>query len=594
MTPARPDRPGAERAPGPIASACRPLAGRVGATVALGAGSMACAVGLIATSAWLISRSAQRPQESALAVAIVAVQFFALGRGLLRYCERLAGHDAALRALTALQARLYERLERLAPAGLPIFRRGDLLARLVGDVDGAQDLILRVIVPWAIAIVVGAASVATVAAMLPAAGLVFGAALLLAATAVQWLTLRLARRGAARRARLRGELTAQAVDLLSGAEELVAYGALDGALARAGEADRGLAALAHADARAAGVGQGLTTLLAGLAMWGSLAVGVAALADGRLDGVLLAGLALIPLVAFELVAPLPAAAQSLQEVRGSGARLREVFDAPAPLPEDGRGLARLPSAPEHSLSLRGVRSSYPGREAPALDGVDLELPAGARVALLGPSGAGKSTVAWVLLRFLAYSAGSARIDGIELDTLDGESVRRAVGLIEQDPHIFDGTLAANLRLARPSAEDAELSAVLERVGLLEWAQGLPEGLETELGERGGRLSGGQRQRLALARALLADFQVLILDEPTEHVDPATAAALLEDLLAAASGRTTLLITHELGGLERFDEIALLEHGRIVERGTHAALLARGGSFARLWGERARTSSDPAA
>jgi thiol reductant ABC exporter CydC subunit len=368
-------------------------------------------------------------------------------------------------------------------------------------------------------------------------------------------------------------------------------GAIDGSLARVRAVEDRLTALDHSEARTAGVGQGLVRGLSGLAMWGSLVVGIAAVADGRLDGVLLAGLALIPLVLFELLSPLPAAAQSLEGVRRSGARLSGVIEAPLPVREPEREV-RLPATGSRSVAVRGLRCRYPGQDGHVLDGVDMDLPPGARVAVVGPSGAGKTTLGWVLLRFLAYESGSVTIDGIEVADLGDAEVRGVVGMVEQDPHVFSGTLAANLRLARTDASDEKLRAVLARVQLDGWLAGLPDGLETDLGQHGERISGGQRQRLGLARALLADFPVLILDEPGEHVEQAAAQAILADLLNAARGRSTLLITHELAGLESFDEIVVLAEGKLVERGPHEQLLAQGGMYATLWQEQAGLAGRP--
>jgi ATP-binding cassette subfamily C protein CydC len=563
----------------------RAAAGRLALATMLGAGAVAAAIGLIATSAWLISRSAQRPEESVLALAIVGVQFFALARGLCRYGERLVGHDAAFRVLAEVRVNVYEQLERLAPLGLPAFRSGDLLARLVHDVDALQDVLLRVLPPFAIAIGVGAATVALVWWMLPAAGLILLVALLLAGTLVPWLTGRLATRGESRQAAARAELTASAVDLIEGAPELAVNGATSEQLARALAADSVLAQTAAASARTAGVGQGLTSLCSGLAMWGALVVGVTAVHSGRLSGVLLAGLALIPLVAFELVAGLPAAAQTLQRVRRSAARVSEVMETPPPVLEPASP-ASLP-APPHSLRVRGLGFTYPGASRPALDGVDLDLSPGRRVAVVGPSGAGKSTLAGVLLRFLDYREGSVALDGVELADLDGDPLRTVVGLVSQDAHVFDSTLEENLRLARRQASDKQLYAALAGARLLEWTEELPDGLSTEVGERGARMSGGQRRRLAIARALLADFPVLILDEPGEHLDAPTADAIVADVLASPGKRATLLITHRLSGLEEIDEVLLLDRGRVVERGSHVELLALGGRYAALWQNESR-------
>jgi thiol reductant ABC exporter CydC subunit len=537
----------------------RPAAGRLALATLLGAGAVGAAIGLIATSAWLISRSSQRPEESAVAVAIVGVQFFALSRGLCRYGERLVGHDAAFRVLADLRVRIYERLERLAPLGLPAFRGGELLARLVHDVDSLQDLLLRVVPPFAVALLVGAATVGAVWLMLPAAGLILLVALLLAGVSVPWLTGTLAARSEARQAAARGELTTSVVNLVEGAPELLVNGAAAAQLARAGAADAEVTRIAGASARTAGVGQGLTTLCSGLAMWGALLVGVVAVRAGTLNGVWLAGIALIPLVAFELVTGLPTATQILQRVRRAAARVFEVIDAPPPVTEPAHPVA-LPSS-RHVLRVRGLRSRYPGATRWALDGLDLDLAPGRRVAVVGPSGAGKSTLAGVLLRLLPYEGGSVTLDGVELTDLAGEDCRRVVGLVAQDAHVFDNTIEENLRLARREATPEQLREVLAKVRLLDWIDQLPDGLSTELGERGARMSGGQRQRLAIARALLADFPILILDEPGEHLDTETADAILADLLALTRERATLLITHRHADLAAMDEVLVLDRGR---------------------------------
>jgi thiol reductant ABC exporter CydC subunit len=558
----------------------RPAAVRLALATLLGAAAIAAAIGLIATSAWLISRSAQRPQESAVAIAIVGVQFFALSRGLCRYAERVVGHDAAFRVLSDLRVRVYERLERLAPLGLPAFGSGDLLARLIGDIDSLQDLLLRVVPPFAIALVVGAATVGLVWWMLPAAGLILLVALLVAGTLVPWLTGTLAARTEARQAAARGDLTSSVVDLIEGAQELAINGATEEQLGRAMAADTEVTRLAGTAARTAGIGQGLTSLCVGLAMWGGLMVGISAVHAGRLEGVLLAGIALIPLVAFELVTGLPSATQTLQRVRRSAARVFEVMDTPPPVSEPAHPVALSPEP--HSLRIRDLRFSYPGEDRWALAGVDLDLSPGRRVAVVGPSGAGKSTLAGVLLRFLPYESGSVTLDDVEIAALDGDQYRRVIGLVSQDAHVFDNTLEENLRLAKREATAEEIEGALADVRLLDWTRELPRGLATEVGERGARMSGGQRQRLAIARALLADFPLLVLDEPGEHLDIQTADAIVADLLAITRDRATLLITHRLSGLQDVDEVLLLDHGRVLERGTHSELIGLGGHYAELW------------
>jgi len=553
---------------------------RLAASTLLGAGAVGASIGLIGTAAWLISRASQRPQESALAVAIVAVQFFGLSRGLLRYGERLVGHDAAFRALARLRAVVYRRLEALAPAGLPAFRSGDLLARVVHDVDSLQDLLLRVIPPFAIAVLTGAVTVTVVWWLLPSAGLILLAALILAATIVPLLTGWAAHRREFRLAPAQGALTTSVVDLVEGLPELVVNGSLEDQLARARVADAELTRVALASARTAGGGQGVTTMLSGLAMWGALLVGVSAVRSGEMDGVLLAVIALIPLAAFELIAPLPFATQTLERVRGCAARVFEVTDARVPV-LDPADATTIPPAP-YALSVRGLRARYAQDGPWALDGVDLELSPGRRVGLVGPSGAGKTTLAEVLLRFLPYAGGSITLSGVEIDRMFSDDYRKVVGMVAQDAHIFDTTIRENLLLARRTASDEELCEALAGAGLLAWVQALPLGLSTHAGERGTRISGGERQRLALARALLAEFPVLILDEPAEHLETATADEITADVLGAAGQASVLLITHRLTGLDAMDEVLVLDRGRVIERGAHYDLLAAEGSYAELW------------
>jgi len=568
----------------------RPAARRVALTVLLGAGAIAADVGLIGTAAWLISRAAEHPNESDLALAIVGVQFFGLSRGLLRYGERLVGHDTAFRLLADLRVTVYARLEQLAPAGLPSFRRGDLLARIVQDVDSLQDLVVRVVPPFGIAILVGVSTVVLEWWMLPAAALILAVALVSAGTLVPWLTGRLARRRESRFARVRGDLAASMVDLTEGASELVAFGAMDAELQSIRAQDAELTAVASASAGTAGVGLALTTLLAGLACWGSLLVGAPAVISGRLAPTELAVVTLIPLAAFELVVGLPIAAQALQRVRQAAARVFEVTDAVPPVCDPGRP-AGMPDRP-YDLEARSVWAGYPTAEGPVLRGVDLSLPPGRRVLIAGPSGAGKSTLASVLLGFLPCQAGSVSLNGIPVDSLSGDDLRTVVGLVGQDPYLFDSTIAENLRIGRRDATDDELRQVLVRVGLADWVGDLPRGLETMVGRHGARLSGGQRQRIAVARALLADFPLIIFDEPAEHLDPVAAQALIADLLRVTDDRSLLLVSHRLVGLESVDEILLLDAGRVVERGTHDELLGKCGRYAHLWWDEMSAAQRP--
>jgi thiol reductant ABC exporter CydC subunit len=529
--------------------------------VLAGAVASAAAIALTATSAWLISRASQRPPVLALTVAVVAVQAFALTRSVFRYLERLVSHDAALRVLATMRVTAYRRLERLAPAGLPAFRSGDLVSRLVADVDGIADRWLRVLLPYLTAAVAGAGTVCFVALLLPSAGLVLAVSLVIAAVVAPWAAGLAARQAERRIAPRRGDLTVASLDLLRGCAEVVAFGADEAGLDRAVAADR---ALGQAEARSAlgrGIAASVTALAAGASVWACLVLGVPAVRSGALPGVALAVLVLTPLAAHEVFGALAPAAQQLPRIRESAARVQAILRQPDPVREPAS--PRPTPAPPYDLRIEGLSARWDAAGPDVLSGINLTVPAGRRVAVVGPSGAGKTTLAMVLLRFLDPGEGRVTLGGTDITSLDGDTVRAIVGLCAQDAHVFDTTVGENLRLARRDATDEQIRAALGRAGLLAWVEGLPAGLDTDVGEYGVRLSGGQRQRLSLARVLLADFPVLVLDEPTEHLDEQTADELTRDLLAATEGRTILLITHRSAGLDQVDEIVRLEAGQLA-------------------------------
>ena len=536
--------------------------GRVALSLLLGALAAGFGVALMTTAGYLISRAAEQPPILSLTVTIVAVRFFGLARPLTRYLERLASHDVALRSLARIRSRFYQRIEPLAPAQLQSFRRGDLLTRMVGDVDALQGLYLRALGPLFVALLAGAACVAAAAAFLPVTGAILAAGLLVGGVAVPAVAWALGRAAGRRQAAARGELTAELVELLRGAPELVAYGCEDETLARIRSADGELARLGRRDALVAGLAEALSILVAGATVVGVLAAAVAAHDAGTLDRVLVATLALLALAAFDVVVPLPAAARELTAILSAGRRVAaltevepSVRDPETPLP----GPQGLPT-----VAIESVTAGYEKEEA-VLESIDLRLDPGRRIALVGPSGAGKTTVTNLLLRFLDPAEGRVTIAGRDIREYSQEAVRRVFALAGQQAHLFSSTIRENLRLAQPEASDPELHGALRRTRLDEWVASLPDGLDTLVGEEGTAVSGGQRQRLVLARALLVDAPVLVLDEPTAHLDPQTAAALMDDVLDATADKTVLLITHRPEGLERMDGIVLLEGGRISPR-----------------------------
>ena len=523
---------------------------RLALAVALSAGAMAAAIGLLATSGYLISRAAQRPEILALMVAIVAVRACGLARAALRYGERLSSHDLALRQLARLRVRFYERLAPLLP-GQMRHGSGDLLARFVNDVDTLSDLYLRALIPALVALLVIAGASLAAWAILPAAGAAVLVSLLLAASALPLLSgavaARAGRRQAAARARLLGEL----VETIDGAGELAMCGRATDRLERLRGADAELVRLGRRDALAAALATGLGGALTGMSLIVVLLVAIAAVHSGALSGVLLAALAFLFLASNESVSPLPAAARSLRACAAAARRLKDVCDE-SPAVAD----PQLPQRPPGEGELRGrdLRLRYAPDDPWVLDGVEVRLAPGDRVALVGPSGAGKSTLAELLVRFRDPDEGQVTLDGVDVREMTQEDLRRAVLLCAQDAHLFNTTIRENLLLARPQATGPQIAAALRAVELDGWVAGLPDGVDTFVGADGELLSGGQRERIALARGLLSGARFLILDEPTAHLDAELAHRVVGNILRDSDERGVLLITHDPALSEACDRV----------------------------------------
>jgi thiol reductant ABC exporter CydC subunit len=522
---------------------------RLAVPVGLGALAVTAGAALTGLAGYLICRAAQQPPILSLTVLLVAVRVLALVRPAARYAERLSSHDLAFRSLGHLRTRIFARIEPLAPAGLEAYRDGELLSRMVADVDELQDVALRLLVPLGVAVVAGAVIVTGVAVASPVAAVVLAAGLVCAATVPPLVAARVAARARRRQAALRACLTADLVDALGAAEELWLNGADARAAATIAADDRALVGAALRDARAAGAADALGVVVGGLTAVGVLVVATAAAARGALDPLLVAPLTLVAVGAFEAVLPLSASARHLPSVLSTGRRVLELVDREPEVTDPDEPLATSPR--QSGIALRDVVVVRGSDRRRVLDGVDLTLARGERVVVAGPSGAGKTTLAHLLVRFLERQAGAARLGSHDLRDHRQDDVRAVVLLSAQEPHVFDSTIRENVAFARPGASDAEVREALDRARLGAWVASLPAGLDTRVGERGSALSGGQRQRLALARAFLADPPVLVLDEPDAHLDAETVAALLEDLWRGAGERSVLLVTHgSVGPFER--------------------------------------------
>ncbi|MFI5589478.1 thiol reductant ABC exporter subunit CydD [Amycolatopsis sp. NPDC051758] len=522
----------------PLLAAVRPYRWRLVLACLAATAALGCGVALTATSSWLIASAALHPPVLSLMVAIVAVRTFGLAKGILRYLERLLSHDVAQRALTDLRVRVWARLVRIGPARTARLRRGDLLHRLVSDVDSQQDVLVRGLIPGISTVTVLAGIAVTLGMLLPVAGVAAASGLLVAGVLAPLVAALTARRAHRETARLHADVSASTVELLQASADLIVHDAAMRRHSRLRELDAGLTALARRSAIRRGLGAGIATLGVGLTSVACLALGIVAVRAGTIPGPALAVLALTPLAAAELVAGLPEAAQRLLGAGHSARRLADLDALPAPRTEPGS-----PAPAADCLAAERLAVRWPDARHDTVRNVDLQIAPDRRLALTGRSGAGKSTVVAALMRHLTPSAGRILLGDVDTRACDGDSVREQIAWCGPDTHLFDSTLRENLRLARPTAGDDDLRAALSLAQLGTWLSALPDGLDTPLGTHGTPISGGERQRIGVARALLSDRPILLLDEPTAHLDAPTAAALAADVLAATEGRSALVVTH---------------------------------------------------
>lgn len=566
---------------------------RFALSVLAGTFGLASAVGLSAVSAWLIAVASQASEVVALGVAPVAVRFFGVSRSVLRYCERLVSHDTALRGMTSLRAHLYESLASSRSDNVARLRRGDVLARVGNDVDAVGDLLVRACLPMCVAVCLGLTSTLLVGAIHPASGLVLAVGLLLSGLGGPLATMQAARRAELARQSEATEVAALAHTVLEGGTELAVAGRLEQVMETLAGAEARLAGSRDRAARPAAWAAVLDLAGMALAVLGSTALGVSAVSNGQMPPVMLAVTVLVPLAAFEANAALGPATVQLVRSAGAAQRVVELVEtaeasaaqAPAPL-----SLAEPPPTGP-VLRAQGLAVGWPG--GPVLvQGIDLELCPGRRLAVVGPSGTGKTTLLLTLAGLLEPKGGRLSLDGVAPWALSRADASRRLVLTAEDAHVFSTTVLENLRVANGSLTASQATDLLEQAGLGPWLRSLPQGLSTLLGADARDVSGGERRRLLLARALAAPAPLLLLDEPAEHLDAATADSLVTDLLhggtrlapatpTTPSSRGVLLVTHRLSALESADEVLVLGPGpdapagpaQVLERGTHATLAA---------------------
>ncbi|WP_244314769.1 thiol reductant ABC exporter subunit CydC [Paraburkholderia unamae] len=529
------------------------------AGAALSLATMLANVALMAIAGWFIASMAL------VGVTHLAFDYFtpaaliracAIVRTGGRYLERLVTHEATLRLLARLRVWFYVRIEPLAPAGLGRVRGADLATRIQSDIDSLSNLYLRALVP----VVAGGVGTLVIVAIVsaysaPVAAITF-VFLLLAGAVLPCFGFASTREPARACIALRAELHETVVDSLQGLGELQVYGAAPAYAQKVDQLSARLIGQQKTISHAMGMSQGALAACASGAMWCALLLAIPRLASPSLSPAEVAMLAFLVLASFEAVMPIPAALQLVGESLAAARRIFELADATLPVQDPTEPVAL---AARNDLVVSHLGFRYDETSPWVLRDLSFDLPAGGRLAIVGASGAGKSTLVQLLLRFLAYSNGRIELGGVDLRDCAADDVRARIAVVSQDTYLFNDTIRANLLIARPDADQASLEAVCRDAQLHEFVCGLPRGYDTQVGEAGTTLSGGQARRLAIARALLLDAPILVLDEPTEGLDTVTAQALMSAIVRLMAGRSVVLITHKLTDATRkFDQILVLD------------------------------------
>jgi ATP-binding cassette subfamily C protein CydCD len=571
-----------------------PHTGSIFLSVVMGTLTIASSVGLMGLSAYIISAAALQPSIAVLQVPIVGVRFFGISRGIFRYLERYTSHRATFLILSRLRLWFYQRLEPLAPARLAGYKGSDLLNRAIGDIASLESFYVRGLAPPLVALAMTILGTWLLASFSPLLGGNLLFFLLLAGVGIPLLSGWASRSIGRRQVRVQAELSSGLADGIQGSADLLVFGQEEQQSRLVSTMTRTAASLQAKMGAIGGFQVAALLLLANLAMWATLALAIPLVSRGEMDGVYLAVVALLALTIFEAVQPLPLAAQHLEANLEAAQRLFEIVNAepevvdplePASPPEgvdlQVRGV-NFSYSPLFSVNRKIKIPEYLHQPTYALKDISLALPPGKRLALVGPSGAGKSSLVRLLLRYWDYQQGEIMLSGRDIRRYAAEDVRCKFAVVEQNAYLFNTTIRENLLIARPVASDADLEWAARQARIYDFIQSLPLGFDTRVGEQGLRLSGGERQRIAIARALLRQAPLLILDEPTANLDALVERQIMDAIIELVGEQSILLITHRLVGLEAMDEIVVLRQGRVIERGTHQELLQARGLYRRMW------------
>lgn len=555
----------------------RPHRSQVALAIVLSALTIGASISLMSTSALLISMAALHPSISAVGVAVVGVRFFGITRGLFRYAERLVSHSTSFKVLANFRVWVYSAIEPIAPAGITRFRLGDLLSRILSDIDNLENFFVRVFLPPATALVI----VATVSLYMSMYSAILGAilffGLLFIGVAISWITLSVSFAPGTRLTDLRSALREQIVDMLQGLADILSYGQQAQFMAKLRSISQPFYEQQRALGRINAMQTGFTSLATSLVIFSMAIVAIPLVNSNSVKGIHLAVILLGAMASFEAVQNLPQAMNLLGANLRSAARLFDLEQTTVAVSEPSQPQA-VPSHPH----IRFSQVSFSYGQEPILRSIDLDLPPGKKVAIVGKSGAGKSTLGHLLLRFWQPDQGEISLDGMDISLFHSDAVRKSISLVSQDTYLFNTSIRENLRIAKPSASDEQIMAACSHAGVDSFIESLPKKLDTIVGERGMQISGGEKQRLAIARAILKDAPVLVLDEPTSNLDAATEKMVVSTLLKVAMGKTVLWISHRPAGLSEMDEIVVLRDGAIVERGNHAVLAASGTAYSDFW------------